>query len=302
MKKILIAIFAIAAISACNKADVIEVNKGEAIEFGNVFVDNSTKADPSYSAKDIEKFSVYGTVNNVVIYPGTEVSKTSYGSAWNCGVEQYWIPGAAYKFVGIVDGNVTGVTTTTLTDNMPTSINYKADGKTDLLCQTITKTANTDGTSNGLVAFTFSHLLSKVNFAVTNKSKDAANYSFVVKNITFTGNVEGNYDVATATWKNFTTGTTKFNDITIEAKAESAQLVDEVLLLPGDVSISFTVDILCNGTVITSTNYPTTGTYTHTLTAANAYNFNIEVSVGEKIEFTVTKKPEWLDNSTVTLQ
>ena len=53
MKKTLFAILALAAV-ACNKADVIDSNPGEAIQFGNAFVDNATKVDPSYSANDIE--------------------------------------------------------------------------------------------------------------------------------------------------------------------------------------------------------------------------------------------------------
>lgn len=311
MKKILIAAMAIAALAACNKAEVIESNPGEAIQFGNAFVDNATKAtDPSYSNTNISKFNVYGTVNDVVIYDGTEITKgeAAYNSAWTCPVNQYWIPGASYKFVGIVDGNKKDVTETTLEKGMPTSISYQADGVTDLLCQTITKTANTDGTPNGLVAFNFTHLLSKVNFIVNNNSTAADKYSFNVKNIIFNGNVSGVYDVVNNTWKtkDFKTGNTALSNITVAAKAASSQLETEVLFLPGTYTVSFTVEILYDGNVITTTNYPANGTtYTHTLDANNAYNFNVGVSVGELIQFTVTQQPSWTpaaDGTNVTLQ
>lgn len=309
MKKIFIAIFALAAVAACNKAEVIDQNPGEAIAFGEAFVDNATKAtDPSYSNNDIAKFNVYGTVNNILIYPGTEITKgdAEYGAAWTCPVNQYWIPGAEYKFIGIVDGNKTDVTTTSPSEGMPTTISYKADGVTDLLCQTITKTANTDGSSNGLVSFTFKHLLSKVNFTVTNNSKDAANYSFKVKNIKFNGYTAATYDIASEKWKTTdpapTVGDIAFGEITVASGTESAELITEKLLLPAEVTVSFTVDILYNDQVITSTDYPAEGTtYKYTLDAANAYNFNVVVSVGELIQFTVTKQPEWTTNTTTDL-
>lgn len=310
MKKIVIAALAFAAVAACNKAEVIETAPGEAIAFGDAFVDNATRAtDPSYTANDIDAVTVYGTVNSqanntpVVIYPGTKVERDSkeYGVAWSCPVNQYWVPGAAYKFVGIVDGNKTGVTTTVLENEMPTSISYKADGKTDLLCQTIEKTANTDGTANGLVAFKFAHLLSKVNFTVTNNSTEAAGYSFLVKNIKFAASVEGEYNVASAAWDadKFKAGEVSLSDITVATGAATAELTDEVLFLPGEVTISFKVDILYNGILLTTTSYPATGTYEYTLAAANAYNFNVAVSVGEMIQFTVTKQPEWTNGNTV---
>lgn len=310
MKKIVIAALALAAVAACNKAEVIETASGEAIAFGDAFVDNATRAkDPSYTANDIDAVTVYGTVNSqantpVVIYPGTEVKRDSkeYGVAWSCPVNQYWVPGAAYKFVGIVDGNKTGVTTTALENGMPTSISYVADGKTDLLCQTIEKTAKTDGTANGLVAFEFAHLLSKVNFTVTNNSTEAAKYSFLVKNIKFAASVEGVYNVASAAWdaNEFVAGTVSFPNITVPTGAETAELTDEVLFLPGKVNISFDVDILYDGNLLTTTSYPAAGTtYEYTLAAANAYNFNVAVSVGEMIQFTVTKQPEWTNGNTV---
>ena len=301
MKKTIFAILALAAVAACNKAEVIESNPGEAIEFGDAFVDNATKAtDPSYSANNITEFNVYGTVNNVVIYPGTKVTKggAAYNTAWTCPVDQYWIPGASYKFVGIVDGNKEDVTKTNLTNGMPVSIEYTADGQTDLLCHTITKTANTDGTANGLVAFNFTHLLSKVNFTVTNNSTEANGYSFVVKNIVFAGRTNAEYNVEGKAWENPVTGNISFPDVTVETTVASNDLETEMLLIPGTVNVSFTVDILYNGTPITSTDYAPTTTYN--IEAGNAYNFKVAVSVGELIQFTVEKQPTWTPTTGAT--
>ena len=320
MKKFILSAAILASLASCNFNNTINSNY-DYIEFGNAFVENNVRAaDPSYSANDIESFKVYGTVDggqgSVVIFPGSTVTKgdADYSEAWSCDVKQYWIPGANYKFVGIVDGAVDGVTTTNEDGGMPTTVEYKADGETDLLVQTITKTANTDGTPNGLVAFQFAHLLSKVNFTVNNGSTEADGYSFVVKNITFSGNTAGVYDVVNAKWDTtkFTTGETAVGnertvngtpvkDIVVASGAPSNELTTEVLFLPGTYTISFTVDILCNGTVVTSTDYPTTGTYQYTLDAAKAYNFNVDVKVGELIQFTVAEQPKWDSDETVDL-
>lgn len=313
MKKLFTILAVAAAVVACQKNETIALDNGEAISFGNAFVENSVRAavDPSYSANDIASFKVYGTVdasngNPVVIYPGATVTKTAdYGAAWSCTdaegneIKQYWVPGATYKFVGIVDGDKENVSKTTLVNGMPTTISYTADGVTDLLCQTIDKVANTNGT-NGLVAFNFNHLLAKVNFTVNNNSTEADKYSFVVKNIAFAGNTEGVYNVATAAWDTtkFKTGSTAVGNgtdktIIVATKAASSELNTEVLFLPGTYSVSFTVDILYDGTVITTTNYPVSGSYSHTLEAGKAYNFIAEVAVGELIQFTVKEQPKW---------
>ena len=300
MKRIFVAIMALGALVSCSKDELVSVNR-QAIQFGNAFVENSTRADdPSYSANDIASFQVYGTVEGNVIFNGNTVTKgeAAYNTAWTLsGTPQYWVEGADYVFVGIVDGNKTNVTKTNLVNGMPSTIEYTADGATDLLCQTIEMTAEKD--EDDLVAFSFSHLLSKVNFTVNNSSSAADGYSFVVKNIKFNGSVNAVYNVATKTWGSFGTaadtaignGTDK--TIVVASGADSNELGTEVLFLPGAYTISFTVDILYNGNVITSTSYPTTGTYSYELAANNAYNFNVSVSVGNQIKFTVTEKPTW---------
>ncbi|MBP3497935.1 MAG: hypothetical protein J6K33_08890, partial [Alistipes sp.] len=155
MKKLFTILAVAAAVVACQKNEIVSLDKGEAISFGNAFVENSVRAavDPSYSAKNIESLLVYGTVNNQNIFDAAIVSKTGdYGSIWSCkdasgnDINQYWIAGANYKFVGIVDGVKDGVTTTAVdsTTKMPTTITYNADGVTDLLCATVERLNNTN--------------------------------------------------------------------------------------------------------------------------------------------------------------
>ena len=80
MKKFFIAIAAIATAAACSQNETIALDNGEAISFGNAFVENSVRAatDPSYGTVDLTQFNVYGTVTGtgngtVNIFNGNEV-------------------------------------------------------------------------------------------------------------------------------------------------------------------------------------------------------------------------------------
>lgn len=296
MKKILIAIFAIAAISACNKAEIINAPEGEAIAFGNAFVDNATKAeDPSYgTSKSLTSFKVWGTVNatddkKVAIFADDLVEGTvGANSVWNCANKtQYWIADAKYNFAAVVNG----ININLGADLLPAEIEFDADGSKDLLyAKSIEYTGKTSG--NDKVAFTFSHLLSKVKFNITNNSSEAKGYSFLIKNIKINGNkTSGKYIVADESWS-ATAGDYTFNEITVASGAASAECDAEQLLIPGSVTVSFTVDIIYNNATISTKDYTSS---TQTLDAGNAYSFNIKVSVGEPIQFTVAANPTWTD-------
>ena len=310
MKKLFISMLAVAALASCSQEDVIVADKGDLIGF-NSFVENATRAD--YSTTDINTINVYGTVNNVLIYNYTPVTRPStvagqgYNAVWKCDVKQYWIDGASYKFIALVDVPKTDITAYD-TYGMPTSFTYTADGVTDVLCDDYATTGQKTG--NGTVPFTFNHLLSKVNFTVVNGTPDAEGYSFEVKNIAFNGATKATYDVVNKKWIDLTEKKatilgnerkvpvdgveTTVKDIVVASKAASAELAKEVLFLPGEYTISFTVDILYGGKLVTTTNYPATeGAYKHTLAANNSYNFKVNVAVGQLIEFTVEKQPTW---------
>ena len=309
---------AIAALASCAKEETLVADKGELIGF-NSFVENSTRAavDPSYSANDIESFKVWGTVNNVGIYNGATVSCPStedgkgYGDVWTCtGNQQYWISGADYVFAGIVDGDKVGVSTTTAVNGLPTTIEYTADGATDLLCQTIVRKAYT---GSDIVAFNFTHLLSKVNFTVNNESTDAKDYIFVARDITFTGAKKGTYTIAYPTdngqlvsgsWTvaDADKGDKELSDLTVKTDVASAELDTEVLFIPGSYAVDFAVDVyykeIADAKKVTTMEYAGS---TQLLEANNAYNFVVNVSLGNPIQFTVEKQPTWTPNDDTTL-
>ena len=81
MKKLFTILAVAAAVVACQKNETIALDNGEAIAFGNAFVENAVRAD--YSSTDITAFKVYGTVNDVNIFDGDNVTKgdAAYGAA-----------------------------------------------------------------------------------------------------------------------------------------------------------------------------------------------------------------------------
>lgn len=300
MKKILISMLAVAALVSCSKEESIRVDQGEAIAFGNAFVDNSTRAtDPSYSENGaaLTSFQVWGTINGgngvVAIFANDTVEGTvGAGSTWNCTTKtQYWVNGAKYNFAALANAGAV----TLGADLLPATVAFESNGSTDLIYAKSAEYTGKPAGENVKVAFTFEHLLSKVNIKVINNSSTATNYSFLVKNLKINApKTAGSYDIANEEWT-ATAGDYGFANISVAGGAANAECAAEQLLIPGAATISFDVDIMVDGTVVSTAPY----TYSTTLAAANAYNFNITVSVGDPIQFTVEENPEWTNNAAV---
>lgn len=322
MKKLFISMLAVATLASCAKDEVIVSDPGELIGF-NSFVENSTRAaaatDPSYSTTTgkgvaLTQFNVYGAVNGVNIFDGDNVTKgeAAYSSAWTCdGAKQYWINGADYEFVAVVDGNKkvgeTVITsTTTNASGIPTAITYNSDGATDLLCARVVREDNTD---TSVVPFEFSHLLSKVKFSVTNTTEAAAtNYRIVLTSAKITGalasntfNVSGVNGAWTAVGQNPTTKEFVLENLTVDSHATQYHST-ELLLLPGvNVNVIVTAKVEAKDARDQWTEVSTMSkTFnnvlgTGTLEANNAYHFAVSLGIGTEIQFTATTMDEWTD-------
>lgn len=296
MKKLFISILAIAALVGCSKDDVINLVQGEVISFGDPYVDNSTKViDPSYGANDITTFNVYGTVDGgqgeVLIYNATPVTKgnAQYGQAWTCNITQYWIEGADYTFTALVDVADDNVTKTTI--GMPESFSYIAANQKDVLCKTVTVQGQEKG-SNGIVGFTFTHLLSKAYFTVTNSTPDTK-YTYTISNVKVTNAfANGVYTIANKSWAGSNIGAVTFSNIENVVNGTPQTSTTEVLLIPGaTVGVSFDVTLSINGTAISTYKYEKANVAI--MTANSIYNFNITLAPNDPIQFTVTEKPNW---------
>ena len=300
MKKILCAVLALAAMTSCSNDYTIDYNK-QAIAFGEAFVDNSTRADYS-SGEDIEAFKVYGTLtgdngsgNTVQIFNNANVARPTgladgvYDPtmAWICTEVQYWVPNADYEFAAIVDGEATA------TPGLPVTIPFTVtDGDGDLLYATATAETDANGTPDvDLVAFTFDHLLSKVQFTVANKM--AADYSIEVTGITVGGVTDkGVYTVSGGTWAkatdaatvpSLTFGTT---DVIASANTDVASETRQILPVEQELAVTIAYDIYYGGSTKISAATKSGTIPAQTYLKNTVYNITAEIDAN-KIEFTV---------------
>lgn len=339
MKKLFISMLAVAALASCSQEDVIVADKGDLIGF-NSFVENSTRAtDNTYGAVALTSFYVYGTVqgtgNGVVnIYDGDVVTgvvgekekdengnETNVDKAWSCDVKQYWIADAQYNFAAVVDVDKDTDTDelpdgVTVDENgMPETIAYTTANQNDLLYADATATGKATG--NGKVNFTFEHLLAKAQFTVTSNTEGG--YYYTVKDIKVSNYAGGTYIIADETWTPGTPSDVEFSNVEYVTSNDKNGKTNatQMLLVPttNDFKVSFTVEIW-NGdgegddeVLLGQTVYKDGDTDTaHNalpvatdLVKGNTYNFNLNLSVGELIQFTVTTNPTWANGSDTTL-
>ena len=320
MKKLFVGILAMAAFAACATEDTIVTPQGQAIAFGDAFVDNATKAIIA-SAGDIQGFQVWGNVkgSNVTPVPlygetGAAVTRggAALGAAWTCGVTRYWTPSCTFNFAAVANGTVDDAID--VVNGLPTKIGYTlTTDDNDLIYATQVATTNESGApttgvnGNKVVAFTFNHLLSKVTFAVDASEIAKNDYSVVVTDIAVTGAVnKGVYTVDTTepitvtggTWAK-TTDASTINQDYYEAAAVSH------LLIPVEQTLGVTVtyDIKFGETTISS-GLTKPGTVNHTFATNTAYTITAKLSKLNEIQFTVAENNglgAWTDGSGATI-
>ena len=300
MKKLFIAVMAVAAMASCAQEEVI-LNNNKAIEFGDAFVNNATKAIYEGDEK-VNIFQVWGTVEGtsgtpVALYEGAEVKREGkeYGVAWTCDVARFWTPNCDYNFYAVVDANEVNAT-----NGVPSTIEYTAvaNGDQDLLYGATSKTTKTDlaqPAGGSLVAFTMQHLLSKISFKFTNPESNG-DYSYNVTAVTVDGayasgtytithdaaNIDGTYH---GSWAG--TGTAaqlSFGAVTgTIASKGTAAAAKSCLIIPGEpeLTINVTTETVFNGAILE--------TKTHTLTVnKTAEDTNVTFEKNTHYNFAVT--------------
>ena len=299
MKKMFFALVAVLGMVSCSTEEVIEVNR-EQIGFGEVFVDNATRADYS-SGKTVEGFKVYGTVtaagNTAQIFNGAIVERDGQadGDAWTCNVTQYWMPNATYNFAAIVDGEAT---TTALSTTITHTVADGDANNKDLLYATATVTTNpnavpTGVNAKGVVAFDFSHLLAKMQFKIAN----ATNQKYQVTAITVTGvaqtstyNVGGSWGTPTGTPTQLTFGTATVAGGATIAASETRQILPVEQTL--NVTITYDVMDVKDGEDVVVGTLSKSGTITKAFEANTVYEVTATLS-GKAINFTLGTVDGW---------
>lgn len=335
MKKIVFAIAALAMFAACTKTEVVEMAPKTAISFGDSFVDNATRAiDATLNNSNLDAFKVYGCVtwtdnganpvtsNTVNLYNGVEVKKdtpntgaVTSGDWWYDGAyTQYWIEGNAYKFAAIVNGTAAFDKDANNLDNMPLTISYNAVGQDDLLYAEHSVPSYATAVGSDVVKFTFSHLLSKVQFTFKNTmtSNTTTNmYTYRVSDIRITNAyMDGTYTIGTGVWvADGTRAEVPFGNITHDADTvETAILVGAAgavasatshyskLLIPNtytDLQITYTLETLLNDKVIDKDEL-VANPASITLEAGHAYNFVLSKgNPGDTIKFELQEVNAW---------
>lgn len=313
MKKLFISILAIAALVSCSNDEAVNINRGEAIDFGAPFVDNATRAaiDPSYSGtKNLASFNVYGTVtgnsNTINIFDGDAVTGSVGYADWSCTEEQYWIPSCSYNFTAIADATSVAVNA----NGMPTSITFNENTTAggDVLLATATATTDADARpSQNPVAFTFEHLLSKVKFTFDKATYNNARYTYKITGIQFTNPYkQGVYNIANKTWGSQTIRTSAIDFGAGEADITTDKLSVESnyarMLVPAtytDLNVTFTIETLLDDKSL--------GTKTINETLAQTFEkgkaYNVLVALGENnlITFTVDELTGWDSETNISI-
>ena len=338
MKKVLLSIFAVAAMASCVQSE--DVNPQQLIDFGSPFVGGTTKAiDYSYGAnkllKDIYVYgSLVGTAGKPVeVFDYTHVYTTGatdaiHGQKWQCETPKYWVKGADYKFVALAGVATKDVVTEyalpSVDAYLPSNITFAGDGKTDLLLSAVGR-GNAKSSDNETVKFAMQHLLSKVKFTF-NATTLGDNYYQVtdikIANaytqgncaISYTGNVDDSDWAATTAWTTTGTAGVNFGHAT-NATTESAEAANigsgasvtsnyDHLVVPCDypagseLQVSFKLALYDQSGV--EINVPTekTAKVAINLQSGYQYNFIVNLESQQLIDFTVSGAPTWNSEAT----
>ena len=182
---------AIVALSSCTQDEVLNVNENRVISFES-HVNKSTRAVTNTT--NLEKFYVFGNHGTTNVFNNVEVTKN--GSDWVYTPPVAWTANN-YKFAAYATTNESDQLTPGYSDGVLTFSDYVPNDASDLVAA-VASVDNT-GLANATVNFTFQHLLSKVQFVLTNNSTE--DYTMKVGAITFSVLKQGDcvYN-GTATW------------------------------------------------------------------------------------------------------
>ena len=314
MKRIFIAILAVAALAACNKSEVVETAPAAAIAFDNVFVNNATKA-ADLTKDNVADFGVYGFVqaNNTEGQIFTNQRVYKQGSKFLYSPAQYWIGGAQYYFTAIAPytGAAWKYNTTNAQNGTIEFNNETAGANQDILFAYVEpdKTPETLTTSPDAVAFAFDHMLSRVRFTFTNQFGEGSNIELKVTDVVITdaykkGTIAVAEGVVAESWTpsektlNVTfgnAGTTKL------AENGGSAVTEHFYLIPANDSynVAFKVELIQAGVSVAT--YDRTATLTYDM--KKGYSYDIKANLNPKntsddgelypIEFTVDSVDGW---------
>lgn len=336
MKKIIIAVLAVAAMVACSTEQTVVAPKGDAIGF-STFVDNATRAT-DITKDNLVDFGVYASIENAsgagMILTNERAYKNAQG-AWIYGNTQYWVPTAMYEFTAFAPHTGAHWTYTPDTpddgkktaDNGDVTFNNDADADQDFIFayayRDLTSTAKLESQPDA-VEFTFKHMLSKVAFSFINTFTDGNTtlsvYNVKINNTAKTGTmaiangVDAAWEVDDADVVDkhlvvpFGDQATAVNTLKAKALANGAELkLDHHYVIPAQraYNITFSVDLYQAGVYLATYNHAINST----INFAKNGNYVLSVKLAPEtidpdnelfpIEFTVNNIGDWDNGNTV---
>ena len=211
MKKLFLVALAAVGLASCVQNEELAVaGSTTAIAFGDSFVYNATKADPTTTTATIDNFDVWAFMDEVggTVLTDEDVTKNASG-AWGYSNLQYWAPNHTYYFAALSPMNTTNITNKTLATGEAAKLGLgeitytNPNGTEDLL---YAKAKETTGTMAELAAqgkqpvvMQFQHLLSKVKFTFQNGFA-TNNMKVVVTNVRMSAPESATIDLAQANY------------------------------------------------------------------------------------------------------
>lgn len=319
MKKIFVAVLAMAGVVACNTVDTLDVPQNPEIRFANAFVENATRAnealDPSTTTESLTAFDVWGFMDNTAgtVFVGEDVTGSEGNFTYTN--TQYWAPGHTYYFAAVAPMNSTNVEVDTDTADLTGIGTIKftnENGTEDLLYSAVAVDAPALGEAK-TVMLTFNHLLSKVKFTFTNGFANDNAY-IDVKKVTMTApktataTLTGNWWEANP-WAGHADETIlEFGDACSKTPAGETQVAaDERLTIPASAEQKYTVTFevaLYMGDVVAYSGTKTATIEGVALEIGKAYNFSATLNASnitedgtelQPIVFDVEEVKDWVE-------
>lgn len=279
-----------ALLTACTTTVTDDIEAGEesvsrAINFGtpalsrsaieNVNDENFTEFDVWgwYAPDGIDNYTqLFGKGDN-----GEVVSRK--GGLWTYEGRRYWQEGRTYNFYalypnGMDNANYNSDGTLTVSDF---DCSGTGDDAVDLMAA-----ARTDMSGNApeKVAFTFRHLLTKVNIVATVENGNATVTSVSLSGVTMKGTLRG------TTWSETSTGDFSNPSASIPLSVNETSLLGDMLLIPQSVGdFRLTVNYTLDGEEKTYQGNLSTASVTQ-WEAGNSYKYKLAIK-GDNIIFTV---------------
>lgn len=319
MKKLFVAVLAIAGLVACNTEETVRVQGPAPIAFDGSFVETRANAavDPSTTTATIEKFSVWGFMDEVTGKVFVEEEVTKNGGEWSYVNTQYWAPGHKYYFAALSNYDNAVVNTDGANELGLGNLKFTVtDGSDDLLYSAVgpIDAPAATATTAEKVKFSFNHMLSKVKFSFTNGFTNEL-ATIDVKNIQMVVPATADIDVNVAdwwtenNWKNYDgEATVAFGDACAKTGiGESQECDNERIVLPANDDVVYTVTFdvaLYQGDVVAYEGTKTVEVKGVALEMGKAYNFTAELNASNitadgsellPIEFDVIEVKEWVE-------